>query len=72
MDEFLVCPFELEQVSDVVSASMGILMIAFPSCLLNKYPGMGSIIAAIWAMDNTHHFMLTSIRFLRLAGSAKC
>ena len=41
----------------VVSASIGIFIIALPNCLFSRFPGMGNIIATIWAMDNIHHFM---------------
>ena len=41
----------------VVSASIGIFIIALPNRLFSRFPGMGNIIATIWAMDNIHHFM---------------
>lgn len=58
MDKFFISSFQLEQIGRwVVSASIGIFIIALPNRLFSRFPGMGNIIATIWAMDNIHHFM---------------
>ena len=57
MDKLLISSFQLEQIADGSERQHRDFMTALPNCLLSRFPGMGNIIATIWAMDNIHHFM---------------